>query len=189
MRRAVGSGQILLALGLAASAPVLCVGCVGVGDARYVYQDGQFGVVGIPSNTETWPHHYRAQAEDLMKAHFPDGYAIVRAEEVVEGSRTLVLDGKTTAEVAPGVAAHLGRIATVGRTKGRTQSDSVKIKECRILYRKAADSDTPEGFAADPAQGPACYHAQPLEQAAKDKEEKGPVKAVAEHREDEKAKQ
>ncbi len=181
MRRAVGSDQSPLVLGLVALAFTF-VGCVGVGDARYVYQDGQFGVVGIPSNSPAWPHHYRAQAEELMKAHFPDGYAIVRAEEVVEGSRTLVLDGKTTAEVAPGVAVNMVKIATLGRTHGRTQSDNLKIKECRILYRKAAATDTAEGFAAEPGLDPARYHTPTAEGA---KEETS--KTAAEHHEPAKA--
>lgn len=168
MRRAATLGQGLLVLGLAAFASVAPVGCVGVGDARYVYQDGQFGVVGIPSNTAVWPHDYRAQAEELMRAHFPEGYAIVRAEEVVEGSRTLVLDGKTTAEVAPCLPSPLGRLATLGRTNGRTQSDSLKIKECRVLYKKASETDTPEGFAAVPDLDPLRYRAQPGEVSAKD---------------------
>ena len=37
--------------GLALMAP----GCANMDAARYVYQDGEFGVVGIPRNTDHWP--------------------------------------------------------------------------------------------------------------------------------------
>lgn len=144
--------RMVAAAALMASA----TGCVGVGDARYVYQDGQFGVVGIPTNTETWPHHYRRQADELMKAHFPEGYEIVRAEEVVEGSRTLVVDGKLSAEVAPVLPAPLAKVGSLGRTASRTQSDTLKIKECRIVYRRAEPGSDAE-FAAEPDLTPTRY--------------------------------
>lgn len=154
MRRAVRRIPGRWAWGLIA----LCgIGCVGVGDARYVYQDGQYGVIGIPANTSTWPHYYRDQAEDLMKSHFPDGHAVVRAEEVVEGSRTLVVDGKTSAEVGPTVPSTPIRVGTLGRTASRTQSDTLKIKECRIIYKKAGSPDPAPGFAAEADLKPTCY--------------------------------
>ncbi|MFO0958313.1 MAG: hypothetical protein U0800_12940 [Isosphaeraceae bacterium] len=167
MRRAVRLCLGGLALGLVASSGF---GCVGVDDARYVYQDGLYGVVGIPSNTDTWPHHYRQQADDLMKSHFPDGYAIVRAEEVVEGSRTLVVDGKTSAEVGPTVPSTPIRVGTLGRTASRTQSDTLKIKECRIVYKKAGSPDPAPGFAAEPDLKPTCY-IDPNREPQKAKEE------------------
>ena len=49
-------------------------GCAASGQARYVYQDGQYGVVGIPENTSQWPTYYRDQAEKLMTRHFPEGF-------------------------------------------------------------------------------------------------------------------
>jgi hypothetical protein len=112
------------------------IGCVSGGEARYVYQDGQFGVVGIPENTSRWPNYYRQQAEELMARHFPEGYEVVRAEEVVEGERTLTVGGTSSAEVGPGLPDALLRVAKLGRTATRNQSDQVKIKECRILYKK-----------------------------------------------------
>jgi len=65
-------------------------GCAGMGEVRYVYQDGQSGVIGLPENTSRWPTYYRKHAEEMMAKHFPQGYEIVRAEEGVEGSRVLV---------------------------------------------------------------------------------------------------
>ena len=85
MRGKIGVGIALWLAGL------LIPGCASTSDARYVYQDGEFGVVAIPQNTPRGPNHYRAQAEALMAQHFPEGYEIVRAEEVVEGSRTLTV--------------------------------------------------------------------------------------------------
>ena len=42
-----------------------------------MYQDGEFGVIGIPRNTFTEKTDYRAQAELLMNRHFPEGFEIV----------------------------------------------------------------------------------------------------------------
>jgi hypothetical protein len=114
-------------------------GCVTTAQqARYVYQDGEYGVVGIPENTNRWPHRYQDQAEKLMDRHFPDGHEIVRAEEVDEGSRTLEIKGSGTAEIAPSLPSEILSVAKLGRTASRSQSDQVKIRECRIVYRRAA---------------------------------------------------
>jgi hypothetical protein len=64
---------------------VALTGCASKHSVRYVYQDRDFGVIGMPENTDFWPNHYRRQGEKLMKAHFNEGYEIVRAEEVIEG--------------------------------------------------------------------------------------------------------
>jgi hypothetical protein len=112
-------------------------GCATTQGVRYVYQDGQFGVVGIPENTDRWPTRYRTRAEELMAAHFPEGHEVVRAEEVVEGTRTLTIQGSNTAEVAPVLPAELLRIGKLGLSASRSQADQVKVKECRIIYRKA----------------------------------------------------
>jgi len=134
----------------------LVAGCAEMHAARYVYQDGQFGVVGIPTDTSYWPTYYRKQAEALMAAHFPEGYEIVRTEEVVEGSRTLVRDGTRAAEVAPQLPAELVPVARLGLTADRKESDSLEIMECRIIYKKA-DHNHPAGFAAVPTLAPTCY--------------------------------
>src|SRR5262249_35815300 len=73
--------------------------------ARYIYQDSEFGVVGIPVNTYQKKVDFRAQAEVLMARHFPEGYEIVRAEEVIEGERILDVGKKTEIETEPGFAA------------------------------------------------------------------------------------
>ena len=83
MGRTQSLGLAVAMLGLTVS------GCMTPPDARYVYQDGQYGVIGIPRNTSLGKKDYRAQAYELMARHFPEGFEIVRAEEVVEGERTL----------------------------------------------------------------------------------------------------
>ncbi len=134
----------------------LCVfgvaGCMSPPDARYVYQDGQFGVIGIPRNTSLGKKDYRAQAYALMARHFPEGYEIVRAEEVVEGERTLDTARKTELDSEPAVAA-LNQMIKVGKFAKSTsldQKDLVKITESRILYRRRPDGAAPghDGFTA-----------------------------------------
>ena len=81
-------------------------GCAHPSAVRYVYQDRDFGVIGMPENTDRWPAHYRRQGETLMNAHFPEGHEIVRAEEVIEGERTVKIEGANSAALAPEVARH-----------------------------------------------------------------------------------
>lgn len=151
MRAAMRMLTCALALGSA--------GCAATGEARYVYQDGQYGVVGIPENTDRWPSHYREKAEELMARHFPDGFEIVRAEEVVEGSRTLTVNGTNSAQVEAATVVPMLKLGKLGRTATKTQADSVKIKECRILYKKSGceDADPESGFAERSTLSPEPY--------------------------------
>jgi len=150
---------------------LMAAGSAGAGPVRYVYQDGQFGVIGLPENTSRWPTHYRERAEALMARHFPLGYEIIRAEEVVEGSRTLTVGGQNAAMIGGASAIdHFFKIGNVGRTSTSSRADTLAIKECRILYKKAdrpvaaADAKArvkarPRGgdFAAQASQAPAQY--------------------------------
>jgi hypothetical protein len=135
------------------------LGCAGGPEVRYVYQDGHSGVIGMPENTSRWPTFYRKHAEELMTQHFPEGYEIVRAEEVVEGSRTLTIKGSNAAEIAPGDPGRLVSIGKLGHTSSRSQADSVKIKECRIVYKKAGPADVPKrgDYAEQASWTPAPY--------------------------------
>lgn len=142
---------------VAAPALISAAGCAGLHEARYVYQDGEYGVVGIPENTNDWPTYYRDQAEALMKAHFPEGHEIVRAEEVVEGSRTTTVKGTNTAEIAPRLPSPFLSIGKIGLTADRSQADSVKIKECRIIYKRAGTTLPPPDFAAAATSTPTPY--------------------------------
>ncbi len=132
-------------------------GCASSQGVRYVYQDGNFGVVGMPENTDRFPSHYRHKAEKLMEEHFPDGHEIVRAEEVVEGERTLKLEGSKTAEVTPQSGTSIISIGKLGRTSSRSQADTTKIKECRIIYRRIGSPEVPTGFAAAADPTPTQY--------------------------------
>jgi hypothetical protein len=131
-------------------------GCAATTGVRYVYQDGDFGVVGLPENTDVPPTHYRRQAERLMAAHFPGGYQVVRAEEVVEGERTVKLEGSRTAEVAPQLPSIPLNVAKLGGASSSSQSDVVKVKECRIIYRRAGGPEKPRGY-ADASLTPTLY--------------------------------
>ena len=135
---------------------VFSPGCATTESVRYVYQDNDFGVIGMPENTDRWPTHYHRRAEKMMDDHFPRGYEIVRAEEVTEGSRTLKIEGSGTAEINPQVPAELLKIAKFGRTTSRSQADVVKIKECRIVYRRASPAEESQ-FSSDVDVSPKRY--------------------------------
>ena len=113
------------------------MGCANHHEVRYVYQDRDFGVIGMPENTDFWPTHYRRQGAKLMAAHFQEGYEIVRAEEVIEGDRTLKVEGSGSAEISPEINPSLFKVVKLGHAASRSQADTVKIKECRIIYRRA----------------------------------------------------
>jgi hypothetical protein len=137
------------------------VGCMAPPDARYVYQDGQYGVIGIPRNTPLGKKDYRSQALELMTRHFPEGFEIVRAEEVVEGERTLDTARKIELDSEPGVAA-LNQMIKVGKfskLESLDQKDSIKITESRILYRRKPDGPVVghDGFSAVVNVSPELY--------------------------------
>src|SRR5262245_33490189 len=80
-------------------------GCASAPDGRYVYQDGVVGVIGIPLHTPLSKENFLGQAHSLMHEHFPEGYEIVRAEEVIEGDRLLQTDKKSEVDSEPAIAA------------------------------------------------------------------------------------
>jgi hypothetical protein len=131
-------------------------GCAHTHDVRYVYQDRDFGVIGMPENTDCWPTHYRRQGAKLMDAHFPDGHEIVRAEEVIEGERTLKVEGSSSAEVAPQISKSLLKVVKLGHSASRSEAETVKVKECRIIYRRAC-SAKPKDYAGAATLTPTLY--------------------------------
>jgi hypothetical protein len=165
MRGKIGVRIVFCLAGLVMS------GCATTSDARYVYQDSQFGVVAIPRNTSLGRNHYREQAEALMAQHFPEGYEIVRAEEVVDGSRTLTVGKTGSTELAPQVAPHLLAFLKVGGTMTRSQADTMNLTECRIIYKKAdsKSATAPGGFAPEASLTPTCYLDPNLEARKQDK--------------------
>jgi hypothetical protein len=74
-----------------------------------VYQDDDFGVIGIRCNTFLDNADHTAQAEVIMTRHFPEGHEIVRAEDVVESQRTLDFGRKTQIDAEPYVRILSGR--------------------------------------------------------------------------------
>lgn len=136
-------GRLAALATLAALGP----GCATSQPVRYVYQDHEFGVIGMPENSNRWPTHYRRRAEVMMKTHFPEGHEIVRAEEVVEGTRTLTVQGTNTAEVLPALPTALLSVGRLRRSSSRSQADRLKLKECRIIYRRVGPPDEPGVYA------------------------------------------
>lgn len=165
MRRSI---LITLALGGFGFGGVGLPGCSMAPDARYVYQDGQFGVIGIPQNTKFGRKDFQAQAHELMRQHFPDGYEIVRSEEVVEGQRSLDAGRKTEIATEPSFKA-LDQMIKLGRfaeTRSIEQKDSVPILESRIIYRRKTleGPQGANGFAALASATPQ-YYIDPNDQA------------------------
>ncbi|MHC5543563.1 hypothetical protein ACYOEI_35515 [Singulisphaera rosea] len=147
-------------------------GCASQPEARYVYQDGEFGVIGIPRNSPYGKKDFRKQAQDLMAQHFPDGYEIVRAEEVVEGQRVLDTGRKTEFETEPALNA-LTQMIKLGKLDHQVslqQKDQVPILESRIIYKRrmaegprgvagfSALSSTTPRFYLDPNEMARCDH-------------------------------
>jgi hypothetical protein len=124
-----------ICLGLAA---LPTTGCMKPIVARYVYQDHDFGVVAIPMNTYLGKASFRDEADELMARHFPDGYEIVRAEEVNEGERTLDVGKKTQFETEPNLTAlnQMIKLGKLDQTTSFEQKDKIQVRECRIIYKR-----------------------------------------------------
>jgi hypothetical protein len=131
-------------------------GCAQTEGVRYVYQDRDFGVIGMPENTDRWPTHYRRHGEKLMHAHFPEGHEIVRAEEVIEGERTLKIEGSRSAEVSPQISESLLKVVKLGHSASRTEAETMNVKECRIIYRRVGPAQ-PADYAVTTTLTPALY--------------------------------
>jgi len=143
---------------------MVCLGLSGCGQppvARYVYQDGEFGVVAIPVNTSLDEANYRGQAEALMARHFPEGYEIVRAEEVNEGERTLDVGKKTELETDPSLRAwdQMIKLGKLNRSTSFEEKEKLQLRECRIIYkRRSAQARGGHGeFSALAALSPPFY--------------------------------
>jgi hypothetical protein len=48
-------------------------GCKTQQNARYIYQDGEFGVIGIPQNSPLGSKDYQIQPAEMMAQHVPGG--------------------------------------------------------------------------------------------------------------------
>ena len=148
---------VLVALGVMAGGS----GCMTSPDARYVYQDGEYGVVGIPRNSPYGRKDYNVQARELMTRHFPDGFEIVRAEEVVEGERTLDTATKKELATEPGFSAfnQMLKIGKFAHSSSLDEKDVTHITESRIIYRRKplGEDASADGFARVANQAPGLY--------------------------------
>jgi hypothetical protein len=61
------------------------VGLHGCRHARIITEDGSGGVVAIPDNSDHWPSWNHKRAMELIEKRCPQGYTIVKQEEVVVG--------------------------------------------------------------------------------------------------------
>jgi hypothetical protein len=152
--------RLLASIVFVAIAPAFA-GCRNQPHARYIYQDGEFGVIGIPQNSPYGKKDYRKQAEELMARHFPGGHEIVRAEEVVEGQRVLDKSRRSEFETDPSISAlnqriSLGKIEQMTSTQ---QKDSLPILESRIIYKRksATGPQGLEGYSAVATVKPELY--------------------------------
>ena len=73
-----------------------------------------------------------------MSRHFPEGYEIVRAEEVNEGERIRDVGRKTEFETEPALAVlnQIVRLGSLNRTTSFAEKDKLQVRECRIIYKK-----------------------------------------------------
>jgi hypothetical protein len=101
---------------------VLCVLAalpVGCSSARLVYVDKEGGIVAIPNNSNRWPSYHRHDAEELIRRRCPNGYDIVKEEEVVTG-QVAHTDSKTDVQEAPALV--LGGVEGQSAERGKRAS-------------------------------------------------------------------
>lgn len=102
-------------------------GCSG---ARRVVKATDHGVIAIPADTNSWPMHHREKAEELMAAHFPDGYVIEHEEEAVIGKNTQIDTDGTDGII------HASRHVSIGTGTTNTTVTTTDKTEWRIHYRR-----------------------------------------------------
>ena len=119
----------------------------GCQSARYVVRESDHGVVAIPVGSE----RYRREAEQLMQEHFPDGFTVVREEQVlVEDTPSSA--GQIRSELAAQSNRPLGSAAAPVPAAGKP-ADGQRA-ELRITYFRdqpvspLASGDLPAGFDA-----------------------------------------
>ncbi len=129
-------------------------GCVS-GQARYVYQDGESGVIAIPKNTPKTMAH----AETLMEKHFPGrNYEVVRTVEVETGGSRSTYQSDTTNAEATSLRGGFLSSAKLGHNRDRKQAESTKLLEARIVYHKCVPTGQAGlAFAESPEYTPKVY--------------------------------
>ena len=111
---------------------LLCVAVALAGcNARQVIREPDYGVVAIPMNTNSWPFRYRNKADELMAAHFPEGYEIIREEEMIVGQTTNYEEEQTHGEVEV-----VKDVVSIGKTETRGSATTKDETEYRIYYQR-----------------------------------------------------
>jgi hypothetical protein len=124
-------------------AAVLLVSVTGCGSARMIQSTPDGGVVAIPSNNNSWPFNYRDHAEKLMAMKCPNGYDVVREEEVIVGVKM------TTTEVTD-------RVTQVGYKDNPPPATTSVVtttrpqKEYRITFRARQAQPAPVPLVSNP---------------------------------------
>ena len=115
-------------LALAFVAVVIAVAMTGC-NARQVLKEPSYGIVSIPHNTNAWPMKYRDKADEVMRKHFPDGFEVIREEEVVVGQQTRFSEDEEHADVEI-----IDGILSVGATERRGTATTTDVTEYHIHY-------------------------------------------------------
>ena len=115
----------MLALTLFAAVLAVQFGCA----ARQVLKEPGYGVVSIPHNSNAWPARYRDKADEVMRQHFPDGYQIVREEEVVVGQQTRFDEDEEHADLEV-----IDGVLSIGTTERRATATTTDVTEYHIHY-------------------------------------------------------
>ena len=113
-----------------------CLVILGCGSARMVTVEPNGGVVAIASNNNMWPTYYRDKAEALMHEKCPQGYFVLKEEEVVVGTR---VNTNTRTESTPPPTVSVGGVVAVsqgpGLDKTETSTSYHDQTEWRITFR------------------------------------------------------
>jgi hypothetical protein len=148
--------SIFLSVLLAVSA-----GCAG---PRFMEVDTSGGVLAMPDNTNSWPCYYRDSADKMLKSRFPNGYTIVKEEEVVVGVSSQTT-GQTQTERPPsmvvGGSSKPGGFAGVAVPLGQTRQthEETTTYHAQTEWRMVVRANGPAGAA--PAVGVAAAPANP----------------------------
>lgn len=123
------------------------VALTGCGGARYVSVEDSGGIVAIPRNTDTWPEHYRAKADELMLKKCPQGYVIDHEEEVVTGTTQRTHTNTNTTGDPTLAALHIAPV----KHETEQSTDYVNHTEWRIWFHAKGATPPPAPLASVPA--------------------------------------
>lgn len=134
---------------------LVAAGCSQNRGARYVYRDGNHGVIGLADHT----NRTRRRAEALMAQHFPDGFDIVREEEIETGSRKSDWSRLRNKMIKPGAGAaeFLIGMGTASSETSTKYVDDIKLHELRVIYQNR-QGEAQSGFTTLASINPQMYN-------------------------------